>query len=181
MQEVNFDSDWKLVTVYVGTGDLCAYCNDQVSVSENRTLVFGELQYISVSCSSLQVNLSPQNYTHNLMLGLDMLYSQVRFCICLQSPITDCLLHKWLMFFHHRCPPSVRHQVPRLLVNVVELMQLDPVKTVMKSTIGCSFFSRYFFLAALFKKKTLISFSCRRGVLKERYYWPFILAVCSQR
>ncbi|XP_075893580.1 phospholipase B1, membrane-associated-like [Nelusetta ayraudi] len=82
-KEVNFDSDWKLVTVYVGTNDLCAYCNDQV-------------------------NLSPQNYTHNLMLGLDMLYSQV----------------------------------PRLLVNVVELMQLDPVKTVMKSTIGCSFFSR---------------------------------------
>lgn len=42
MQEVNFDSDWKLVTVYVGTNDLCAYCNDQVSVSENRTLAFGE-------------------------------------------------------------------------------------------------------------------------------------------
>lgn len=32
MQEVNFENDWKLVTVFVGENDLCDYCTDQVSV-----------------------------------------------------------------------------------------------------------------------------------------------------
>lgn len=31
MQGVNFENDWKLVTIYVGTSDLCEYCNNQVS------------------------------------------------------------------------------------------------------------------------------------------------------
>lgn len=34
MQGVNFENDWKLVTIYVGTSDLCEYCNNQVSVLE---------------------------------------------------------------------------------------------------------------------------------------------------
>lgn len=81
------------------------------------------------------------------MLGLDMLYNQVRFFV--GSFVTDIdhhLLHKLFMFSCHFCYFYGRPQVPRLLVNVVELMQLDPVKTVMKTTIGCSFFSRYSFL-----------------------------------
>lgn len=32
MQDVNFENDWKLVTIFVGVNDLCDYCNDQVSV-----------------------------------------------------------------------------------------------------------------------------------------------------
>lgn len=31
-QKVNFEKDWKLVTVFVGGHDLCNYCIDQVSV-----------------------------------------------------------------------------------------------------------------------------------------------------
>lgn len=31
-QDVNFEKDWKLVTIFVGGNDLCNYCIDQVSV-----------------------------------------------------------------------------------------------------------------------------------------------------
>uniref|UniRef100_A0A087YKL9 Phospholipase B1, membrane-associated n=1 Tax=Poecilia formosa TaxID=48698 RepID=A0A087YKL9_POEFO len=77
--EVNFESDWKLVTIFIGTTDLCNYCYDQN-------------------------NLSPKNFSNNLMLTLDMLYKEV----------------------------------PRVLVNLVDLMQVDVFKTVKKDTLGCS-------------------------------------------
>ncbi|KAM8913774.1 phospholipase B1, membrane-associated-like isoform 2-T2 [Spinachia spinachia] len=49
---VDFENDWKLVTLFIGGNDLCQYCNDRVS-------------------------LSPQNYSRHLMTGLDMLYKEV--------------------------------------------------------------------------------------------------------
>nr|XP_020459703.1 phospholipase B1, membrane-associated-like [Monopterus albus]XP_020459704.1 phospholipase B1, membrane-associated-like [Monopterus albus] len=82
-QEVNFDKDWKLVTIFVGGNDLCHYCIDQN-------------------------NLSPKNYSHNLMLSLDMLYKEI----------------------------------PRLLVNVVAIFQIDALKTVKRNTLGCSLLQR---------------------------------------
>ncbi|XP_045917362.1 phospholipase B1, membrane-associated-like [Micropterus dolomieu] len=82
-KEVDFEKDWKLVTIFVGGKDLCNYCIDQN-------------------------NLSPKNYSHNLMLSLDMLYKEV----------------------------------PRLLVNVVELLQIDPLKSVKRNTLGCSLMQR---------------------------------------
>ncbi|XP_061609687.1 phospholipase B1, membrane-associated-like isoform X1 [Phyllopteryx taeniolatus] len=82
-KEVNFDKDWKLLTIFVGGNDLCHYCNDQN-------------------------NLSPSNYSRNLMLALDKLY----------------------------------HEVPRLLVNLVEIMQIDTLKQVKKNTLGCSLLQR---------------------------------------
>ncbi|KAK2856051.1 hypothetical protein Q5P01_004786 [Channa striata] len=82
-KEVNFENDWKLLTIFVGRNDICNYCIDQN-------------------------NLSPQNYSHNLMLGLDILYKEV----------------------------------PRLLVNVVGIMQIDPLKTVKKNTLACSLLQR---------------------------------------
>ncbi|KAI3364167.1 hypothetical protein L3Q82_010983, partial [Scortum barcoo] len=84
-KEVNFEKDWKLVTIFVGGNDLCNYCIDQVSN-----------------------NLSPKNHSHNLMLSLDMLYKEV----------------------------------PRLLVNVVEVLQIDPLKTIKRNTLGCSLLQR---------------------------------------
>ncbi|KAM8725846.1 phospholipase B1, membrane-associated-like [Acanthopagrus schlegelii] len=80
---VNFETDWKLVTIFVGGNDLCHYCIDQN-------------------------NLSPMNYSHNLMLSLDMLY----------------------------------REVPRVLVNVVEIMQIELLKTVKRNTISCSLLQR---------------------------------------
>ncbi|XP_037101363.1 phospholipase B1, membrane-associated-like [Syngnathus acus] len=82
-KEVNFDKDWKLLTIFVGAKDLCQYCTDQN-------------------------NLSPSNYSHNLMLALDELYQEV----------------------------------PRLLVNLVGIMQMDTIKQVKKNTLGCSLLQR---------------------------------------
>nr|XP_061806761.1 phospholipase B1, membrane-associated-like [Nerophis lumbriciformis] len=82
-KEVNFDKDWKLLTIFVGGNDLCHYCTEQN-------------------------NLSPSNYSHNLMLALDKLYLEV----------------------------------PRLLVNLVEIMQIDILKQVKKNTLGCSLLQR---------------------------------------
>ncbi|XP_017267312.1 phospholipase B1, membrane-associated [Kryptolebias marmoratus] len=82
-KDVDFKKDWKLVTVLIGANDLCNYCLDQN-------------------------NLSPKNYSHNLMLSLDMLYKEV----------------------------------PRLLVNVVDIMQISVLKTVKKNTLGCSLLQR---------------------------------------
>ncbi|XP_008311698.1 phospholipase B1, membrane-associated [Cynoglossus semilaevis] len=78
-KEVDFEKDWKLVTIFVGASDLCHYCTDQN-------------------------NLSPKNYSHNLMLSLDTLY----------------------------------HEVPRLLVNMVEIWQIHPLKTINNNTLTCA-------------------------------------------
>nr|XP_019953033.1 PREDICTED: phospholipase B1, membrane-associated-like [Paralichthys olivaceus] len=82
-KKVNFENDWKLVTIFVGGNDLCHYCVDQN-------------------------NLSPKNYSHNLMIGLDM-------------------LHK---------------EVPRLLVNVVEILEILPLRTVKRTSLPCSLLPR---------------------------------------
>ncbi|KAF7667277.1 hypothetical protein LDENG_00069390, partial [Lucifuga dentata] len=82
-KKVNFEKDWKLVTIFIGGNDLCNYCNDQN-------------------------NLSPKNYSHNLMLSLDMLYKEV----------------------------------PRLLVNVVEILQIECLRVVKKNTLGCRLLQR---------------------------------------
>ncbi|XP_035529318.1 phospholipase B1, membrane-associated [Morone saxatilis] len=49
---VDFENDWKLVTLFIGGNDLCQYCNDRAT-------------------------LSPQNYSHHMMTSLDMLYKEV--------------------------------------------------------------------------------------------------------
>ncbi|XP_031165581.1 phospholipase B1, membrane-associated isoform X2 [Sander lucioperca] len=49
---VDFENDWKLVTLFIGGNDLCQYCNDRAS-------------------------LSPQNYIHHMMTSLDILYKEV--------------------------------------------------------------------------------------------------------
>ncbi|KAM9842921.1 phospholipase B1, membrane-associated [Aulostomus maculatus] len=49
---VDFENDWKLVTLFIGANDLCQYCNDRAS-------------------------LSPQNYSRHMMTSLDMLYKEV--------------------------------------------------------------------------------------------------------
>ncbi|XP_054653229.1 phospholipase B1, membrane-associated isoform X5 [Dunckerocampus dactyliophorus] len=49
---VDFENDWKLVTLFIGGNDLCQYCNDRAS-------------------------LSPQNFSHHMMTSLDMLYKEV--------------------------------------------------------------------------------------------------------
>ncbi|XP_067099417.1 phospholipase B1, membrane-associated-like [Osmerus mordax] len=49
---VDFQNDWKLVTLFIGGNDLCQYCNDRAT-------------------------LSPKNYSSHMMASLDLLYNEV--------------------------------------------------------------------------------------------------------
>lgn len=76
---VDFENDWKLVTLFIGGNDLCQYCNDRAS-------------------------LSAAMYSHHMMTSLDLLYNEV----------------------------------PRLLVNVVEILQIEGLRRVKGDSLGCS-------------------------------------------
>ncbi|XP_023566793.1 phospholipase B1, membrane-associated [Octodon degus] len=49
---INFQEDWKIITVFIGGNDLCDFCNDPV-------------------------NSSPQNFTDNIRKALDILHAEV--------------------------------------------------------------------------------------------------------
>ncbi|XP_038823974.1 phospholipase B1, membrane-associated [Salvelinus namaycush] len=82
-KKVNFEQDWKLVTLLVGARDLCDYCMDHN-------------------------NLTPKNYSENLMLSLDMLYKEV----------------------------------PRVMVNVIEVLEINPLRSVRKNDLVCNLIQR---------------------------------------
>ncbi|KFV11665.1 Phospholipase B1, membrane-associated, partial [Tauraco erythrolophus] len=49
---INLQTDWKLITLFIGANDICQFCNDPV-------------------------HYSPENYTYNIQLALDMLHQEV--------------------------------------------------------------------------------------------------------
>ncbi|XP_064014424.1 phospholipase B1, membrane-associated [Pogoniulus pusillus] len=49
---INMQTDWKLITLFIGGNDLCEFCNDPV-------------------------HFSPENYTYNLQTALDILHREV--------------------------------------------------------------------------------------------------------
>ncbi|XP_071758328.2 phospholipase B1, membrane-associated-like [Centroberyx gerrardi] len=81
---VDFNNDWKLVTLFIGGNDLCQYCNDRAS-------------------------LSPKNYSHHLMTSLD-------------------ILHK---------------EVPRVIVNVVEILEIEGLRRIKRDSLGCSLLQQF--------------------------------------
>ncbi|XP_036449109.1 phospholipase B1, membrane-associated [Colossoma macropomum] len=76
---VDFEQDWKLVTLFIGGNDLCQYCKDRDS-------------------------LSPKKYIEHIRDALDML----------------------------------NNEVPRVLVNLVEILQIEDLRKVKSNTLGCS-------------------------------------------
>ncbi|KAJ8356184.1 hypothetical protein SKAU_G00189780 [Synaphobranchus kaupii] len=83
-KKVDFEKDWKVVTLFVGVSDLCEFCVDQN-------------------------NLSPKNYSQHLTQSLDLLYKEV----------------------------------PRVLVNVLEILQIEGVRRIKENTLGCSLLQGY--------------------------------------
>lgn len=81
---VDFENDWKLVTLFIGGNDLCSYCNDRAS-------------------------LSPENYSRHMMTSLDLLYKEV----------------------------------PRILVNVLEILQIEGLRKVKGDSLGCSVLQQF--------------------------------------
>lgn len=82
--DVNFEKDWKLITLFIGGNDLCSYCNDRAS-------------------------LSPERYSHHMMTSLDLLYNEV----------------------------------PRVLVNVLEILQIDGLRRVKGDGLGCTVLQQF--------------------------------------
>uniref|UniRef100_A0A8C9R674 Phospholipase B1, membrane-associated-like n=1 Tax=Scleropages formosus TaxID=113540 RepID=A0A8C9R674_SCLFO len=83
-EDVDFDNDWKLVTLFIGANDLCQYCEDRAS-------------------------LSLQNYSRYLQESLDMLYKEA----------------------------------PRMMVNILGVLQVDGLRRVKRDTLGCSLLQKY--------------------------------------
>ncbi|KAB5561918.1 hypothetical protein PHYPO_G00012020 [Pangasianodon hypophthalmus] len=76
---VDFERDWKLVTLFIGGNDLCQYCKNQTS-------------------------LSPKKYIGYIKDALDILY----------------------------------REVPRVLVNFVEILQIEDLRKIKSNTTGCT-------------------------------------------
>ncbi|XP_004082532.3 phospholipase B1, membrane-associated [Oryzias latipes] len=81
---VDFENDWKLVTLFIGGNDLCQYCTDRVTHS-------------------------PKNYSHHMMTSLDMLYEEV----------------------------------PRVIVNVLEILEIEHLRKIKRNTLGCNLIQQF--------------------------------------
>ena len=68
-EDVNFEEDWKLVTLFIGGNDLCHSCKYPVSMKIFRTNFESILTYWFVSQQSYTAN----NYIYNLRTTLDYL------------------------------------------------------------------------------------------------------------
>ncbi|XP_026854833.2 phospholipase B1, membrane-associated isoform X2 [Electrophorus electricus] len=77
-EDVNFDEDWKLLTILIGMNDICDYCKD-------KTLF------------------SVENFIHYMSMSLEMLMNEV----------------------------------PRMIVNVVQILAMEGLREVQKPTLGC--------------------------------------------
>uniref|UniRef100_A0A8C7Y136 Si:ch211-214p16.3 n=1 Tax=Oryzias sinensis TaxID=183150 RepID=A0A8C7Y136_9TELE len=81
---VDFENDWKLVTLFIGGNDLCQYCTDRETHS-------------------------PKNYSHHMMTSLDMLYEEV----------------------------------PRVIVNVLEILEIEHLRKIKRDTLGCNLIQQF--------------------------------------
>uniref|UniRef100_A0A3B5LD53 Phospholipase B1, membrane-associated n=1 Tax=Xiphophorus couchianus TaxID=32473 RepID=A0A3B5LD53_9TELE len=77
---LNFDEDWKLLTILIGMNDICDYCKDKALYSVD-------------------------NFIHYMTLSLEMLMNEF--------------------------------QVPRMIVNVVQILRMHFLREVQRPTPGC--------------------------------------------
>ncbi|XP_035850275.1 phospholipase B1, membrane-associated-like isoform X2 [Sander lucioperca] len=75
---LNFEEDWKVVTMLIGMNDICNYCKD-------KTLF------------------SPDSFIHYMTEALDMMMKEI----------------------------------PRTIVNVVQILPMKPLREVQRPTLGC--------------------------------------------
>ncbi|XP_047466578.1 phospholipase B1, membrane-associated-like isoform X2 [Mugil cephalus] len=81
---LNFQEDWKVVTMLIGMNDVCDYC-------KNKTLF------------------SPDSFIHHMTEALDMMMNEI----------------------------------PRTIVNVVQILSMKPLREVQRPTLGCQLQKRF--------------------------------------
>ncbi|MGH0142258.1 UNVERIFIED_CONTAM: hypothetical protein FKN15_075902 [Acipenser sinensis] len=89
-QDVDFQNDWKLVTVFIGGNDLCNYCNDRETYS-----VENYMRYIQDSLDILYREV-PRVFVNLVMVlqmeGLRRIKSNTLGCTLLQTNLCPCSL-----------------------------------------------------------------------------------------
>ncbi|XP_061901107.1 phospholipase B1, membrane-associated isoform X2 [Entelurus aequoreus] len=101
---LNFEKDWKLLTILMGMNDICDYCKDKALFSAENFL-----HYMSVS---LEMLMNEVTEDENLIIELF-------FFICIKSVVFVLL------------------EVPRMIVNVVQILPMQTLREVHKPTPGC--------------------------------------------
>ncbi|RXM37306.1 Phospholipase B1, membrane-associated [Acipenser ruthenus] len=90
LEDVNFQNDWKLVTVFIGGNDLCNYCNDRETYS-----VENYMRYIQDSLDILYREV-PRVFVNLVMVlqieGLRRIKSNTLGCTLLQTNLCPCSL-----------------------------------------------------------------------------------------
>ncbi|NXG22658.1 PLB1 Phospholipase, partial [Grallaria varia] len=77
---INFQNDWKLITLFIGGNDLCKFCEDPA-------------------------HHSPENYTHNIQIALDLLHKEVpRAYVNLVTIFSIASLRELHAWQGNRCP-----------------------------------------------------------------------------
>ena len=60
---VNWDDDWKLITILIGANDLCQYCDDEVGIYDISAVYLNTIVTTDYTCKflslSLPLSLSP--------------------------------------------------------------------------------------------------------------------------
>lgn len=166
LQEINFDEDWKLLTVLIGMNDICDYCKDKVECSRrsmcNLVLFFSlrpspsSVFLVFHTVSVLSGELHP---LHGHVPGdADEWGRQISiktFYICKNkhkwsSPDSHCQsICSWTPSQHLKAQARFLYwvfrkswlflylQVPRMIVNVVQILPMWTLREVQKPTPGC--------------------------------------------
>lgn len=99
VQRVNFESDWKVITLFIGGNDICDHCYNSVSTNvESQFMFFFPEKRHNLkmfSFSFLQLLYSVENYIRNIRDSLDYLHKEVNInrhaaTVCDVS-LVDCL------------------------------------------------------------------------------------------
>lgn len=78
LQGLNFEEDWKLLTILMGMNDICDYCKDKVCPHGSLSLPAAPRGDPSPASSPpLQALFSVDNFIHYVAVSLEMLMNEV--------------------------------------------------------------------------------------------------------
>ncbi|KAI1240634.1 Phospholipase B1, partial [Lamprotornis superbus] len=90
---IDFQNDWKLITVFIGGNDLCQFCQDPV-------------------------HYSPENYTYNIQIALDLLHKEVpRAYVNLVTILSIVRLRELHALKNNSCPKLLMRMLCPCVIN----------------------------------------------------------------
>lgn len=82
LKGLNFEEDWKLLTILMGMNDICDYCKDKVCLSpllNAWVYISRNSSLISAEClCPFQALFSVDNFIHYMTVALEMLMNEVK-------------------------------------------------------------------------------------------------------